>query len=60
MRIKRLKVRGTFSENRGYVPWIRVVGYWLNDYGFKEGDEVLLVAQDNEIIITHSKLEEES
>ena len=47
---KRLKVVA-FSQGSTYVPAIRVSGLWLSHFGFQLGDEVTLIARQNEIII---------
>lgn len=47
---KRLKVIA-FPQDSTYVPGIRVSGLWLSYFGFQLGDEVILIARQNEIII---------
>ncbi len=47
---KRLKVFA-FSQGSTYVPAIKVSGLWLSYFGFRLGDEVILIARQNEIVI---------
>lgn len=47
---KILKVYG-FPQNNEYVPAIRVVGKWLNYFGFEFDDKVILIAEENKITI---------
>jgi hypothetical protein len=43
-RSKTLKVTTLSQGNGEYVPWIRVAGKWLREFGFEFGDEVVLTA----------------
>jgi hypothetical protein len=40
-----------FPQGSIYVPAIRVSGLWLSHFGFELGDEVTLIARQNELII---------
>lgn len=40
-----------FPQNSNYVPAIKVSGLWLGYFGFELGDEVILTAKENEIVI---------
>jgi hypothetical protein len=40
-----------FPQDSKYVPAVKVSGHWLTYFGFEFGDEVILTAKPNEIII---------
>ena len=55
---KTLKVFA-FPQGEGeYVPAIRVAGKWLERFGFKLGDEVILVATQEQILITKKEVKD--
>jgi hypothetical protein len=49
---KTLKVVALSHGNGKHVPSIRVAGKWLRRFGFEIGDEVILIAAQNQILIT--------
>lgn len=44
-----------FPQDSKYVPAIRVAGLWLTYFGFDLGDEVTLIAKQNELVITKNQ-----
>jgi hypothetical protein len=51
---KTLKVV-SFPQGGEHVPSVRVAGQWLERFGFKLGDEVILTATQGQIIITRKE-----
>lgn len=49
------KVVRVSEGNAKYVPGIRVAGRWLEQYGFKLGDDVVLQASEGRIEITKTQ-----
>ena len=50
-KIKKVLSVSKFSQNKKYVPGIKVSGKYLNKLGFNFGDKVILIAEDDKIII---------
>ena len=56
MAARKLKIQPKYrslatSYNGRIVPELRLSGVWLEELGFKVGEQVLLVVSDQEIII---------
>jgi hypothetical protein len=52
---KTLKV-ASFPQGGERVPSIRVAGKWLERFGFKSGDEVILAANHSQIVIAKKEV----
>ncbi len=52
MAFRRLKVYHSFrSSDKKAVPELRLIGQWLEQSGFKIGEQVQVTIKDQEIII---------
>jgi hypothetical protein len=52
---KTLRVVALSQGNGEHVPSIRVAGKWLKGFGFEIGDEVILIATQDQILITRKE-----
>lgn len=49
---RKLKVYHSFrSRDKKAVPEVRLIGQWLEQSGFKIGDQIQVIIKDQEIII---------
>lgn len=61
-RFRKLKIHSKFRARRWdntTVPEIRIEGRWLEELGFKEGEQVQIEQQQNKLTITLYKEQEE-
>ncbi len=52
---RKLKIHSKFREreyDRILIPTIRLEGKWLENLGFKTGNEVIVYQQQNKLVIT--------
>jgi toxic protein SymE len=52
--IRKLKVYGKFtnhSNNKSFVPEIRLSGKWLKELGFKQGQSIIIICEEDKITI---------
>lgn len=55
IKFRKLKIHSKFRSRRWdytTVPEIRLEGKWLEDLGFKEGEQVQIEQQQNQLTIT--------
>jgi toxic protein SymE len=54
-KIKTVKLQHKYRTLTGSrsrcVPWITISGVWLEQYGFKPGDTVVITVEQNQLII---------
>lgn len=49
--IRVLRVSYTHTKKQNPTPFLRLAGYWLNDAGFKVGDKVTVIVENNKLTI---------
>lgn len=53
-------ISSLFLSKSKKVPYIRLSGQWLNDYGFRIGDEYRIIVTPDSIILKAKRKEEVS
>ena len=46
------KHKSTFNREHNTVPEIKLCGRWLSDWGFHQGQSVLITCEEDRLVIT--------